>query len=192
MGLERHLDGYDIYLLDEFESFDIRELVRQCGVMNFKYSPDQWIGDQKNAASSQFIEEMNRESIQKHEHELSFAVPKRQFSLCLTPMLEMKNLYSYILPQIKELLKHSQLFLKESKVVNYLRSIQESEISELEKGEYPAIEALAFAVLELRSYVENQERIALHPAKSAYNNSNILDFGTEKDSRSSVYRSARM
>jgi len=38
-----------------------------------------------------------------------------------------------------------QLFLKDSKVVNYLSAIEESEIIPLELGDNPAIEALGFA-----------------------------------------------
>jgi hypothetical protein len=44
------------------------------------------------------------------------------------------------------------LFLKDSRIVEYLREIGEGAEIELELGEYPAIEALAFAVLEMKSH----------------------------------------
>jgi len=42
--------------------------------------------------------------------------------------------------------------LKDSKTKNYLGEIGPSEVVPLELGDYPAIEALAFAVIELRKY----------------------------------------
>jgi hypothetical protein len=41
--------------------------------------------------------------------------------------------------------------LKDSRVRDYLGQIGPDEETELELGEYPAIEALAFAVLEMRN-----------------------------------------
>ncbi|MHC4117013.1 MAG: hypothetical protein ACYSWO_05865 [Planctomycetota bacterium] len=141
MDRARHLDSHDVCLLDEFESYDVRELVRQCGVLHFKYRPDQWIGDWRNDAASRFIREMNEEA----EH-------KREFSLCWTAMLDMEQLYQYVLAEIRSLLApdRRQLFLKDSKIPGYLSEIEGSEVGELERGAYPAIEALAFAVVEMR------------------------------------------
>jgi len=44
------------------------------------------------------------------------------------------------------------LFLKDSKTKNYLGEIEPSEVVTLELGDYPAVEALAFAVIEMRKY----------------------------------------
>ncbi len=44
------------------------------------------------------------------------------------------------------------MFLKDSKTKNYLGEIEPSEVVSLELGDYPAIEALAFAVIEMRKY----------------------------------------
>ena len=57
-----HLDGHDVFLLDEFESSDTHELIRQCGVLDFKYRPDRFVGDNYyNKAAGKFIDEMNDE-----------------------------------------------------------------------------------------------------------------------------------
>ncbi len=40
--------------------------------------------------------------------------------------------------------------MKDSKVTRYLAEIEEGDVAELELGAYPAIEALAFAVIEMR------------------------------------------
>lgn len=140
---EEHFDSHDIYLIDEFESADMRELIRQCGVLDYKYKPEVWIGESRNDAADRFIKEMNKE----------FKSSRRTFSISLTPILEMKQPYEFICPQLKHLLneKHRQLFLGDSKLVGELSVIDPFQIAELEFGEHPAIEALAFAIIELRN-----------------------------------------
>lgn len=143
-----HFDSYDICLLDEYESFDIRSLVRQCGVLDYKYKPEYWIGDRHNDAADSFIDEMNREFKLPEESQKK----RKPFCLFSTPLLDMNCLYQHILASLKNLLdkERRQLFLKDSAVVNYLGSIEPAEIVALELGDYPAIEALAFAVIEMR------------------------------------------
>lgn len=144
MDKRQHYDSHDIYLLDEYESFDMRQLVQQCGVLDFKYQPTVWIGDNRNNAADRLIREMNA-SFSRNRQEWSF-------SLSSTTMLKMEDLYHYILSKLKELLdeERRQLFLRDSKILNYLSTIEPSEISDLELGSYPAIEALAFATIEMR------------------------------------------
>ncbi len=113
MDHKLHLDSLDVFLLEEFESFDIRKLVRQCGVLDLKYhisihrsysfdSSDRWIGDYKHDAASRFIQERNEELQRGHGRDDPSPGPR--FNLDSTSMLEMeKGLYSFILPQIKEL-----------------------------------------------------------------------------------------
>jgi len=167
MDYKSHFDSHDIFLLDELESWDQRKLIRQCGALDLKYgislhgeygagSSGRWVGDFKNDAAR-----MNAESNRKG--------PK-QFSLSPTLMFEMQSLYAYILPQIKELLnpERRMLFLKGSKILNYLSEIEESEIADLERGAYPAIEALAFAVIELLQW-EGDVRVQ-EPQRSPWDN----------------------
>jgi hypothetical protein len=45
-----------------------------------------------------------------------------------------------------------QLFLKDRRIVSYLNQIKPDELPLLKVGDYPAIEALAWAVTELREY----------------------------------------
>ena len=132
----------DIYLLAESYSEDMLVLVRQCGVLNYKYHPAVWFGDTTNKAAARFINEMNK------KYECS-----QQFSLTSTQMLDMgQELYQFILPKLKELLdkERKQLHLKSSKIRDHLITVESDEIAIMDLGEYPAIEALAFAVLELK------------------------------------------
>lgn len=183
MSHEPHSDSHDIFLLDEFESFDMRELIRQCGAMDLKYAislPDysgksgQWIGDFENDAASRFIQEMNDDS----------KMHRGQFNLSPTLMLEMENLYSFVLPQIKGILNPDRrmLFLKNSKILSSLSEIESDEITELEIGAYPAIEALAFAVIELLEWEKNSRVHQARTNQSPYAK-NVLLVGTKRDPR---------
>lgn len=142
---EEHFESHDIYLIDEFESVDLRELIRQCGVMDYKYKPEVWVGDSRNDAACRFISMMNEE----------FKSTRRSFGLSSTQILDMKNIYEFIFPQLKYLLNEDpskrQLFLGDSKLVGELLVVDPFKINELEFGDHPAIEALAFAVMELRN-----------------------------------------
>jgi hypothetical protein len=141
MDLHRRFESYEVCILAEYESTSIREMVRQCDILDYTYEPKKWIGDWKNDAADKFIRELNSEKTKQ--------VPK--FSVNLTPMLEMENLYPYMLDELKRLLdvNRRMLFLKDAKVVNYLSEIEAEDITELKLGEYPAIEALCFGVLTM-------------------------------------------
>ena len=144
VGMDRHqrFDSYEVCILAEYESLSVRELVRQCDTLDYTYEPTKWIGDWKNDAADKFIRELNNEKPKE--------VPK--FSVSLTPMLEMANLYPYMLDELKRLLQEDRrmLYMKGAKVVNYLGEIgPDVDIPSLKLGEYPAIEALCFAVLTM-------------------------------------------
>jgi hypothetical protein len=61
----------------------------------------------------------------------------------------MKAKYPYILAEIKGVLDRGnrQLFLKDSKVANHLGGINPEEVVDMQLGDFPVIEALAFAVI---------------------------------------------
>ena len=142
MDLHRRFDSYEVCVLAEYESPSVRELVRQCDILDYTYEPKKWIGDWKNDAADKFIRELNSEKTKQ--------VPK--FRVNLTPMLEMENLYPYMLDELKRLLRKDKrmLYLKDAKVVNYLSEIgPDIDIPSLKLGEYPAIEATCFAVLSM-------------------------------------------
>jgi len=184
----RHLDSYDICLLDEYEDFDIRKLVRQCGALDAKYSislsrtyrpdsPGRWVGDYKDDAANQFIQEINTE--QKRD---GSAIGREPFSLTWTTMIEMENLYEFIVPEIKALVdsEHRQLFLKDSKILSYMSQIEGTEMAELERGEFPAIEALACAVIAMRRSAKAEYADRLYPPiKEDYNRLSLKRLGID-------------
>lgn len=184
MHHKEHLRNHDIHLLDEFESFNVEELVRQCQVLDRKYDIclyayrhedvlDRWVGDYQHDAASKFIQEINKDQDDS-----------RCFHLNSTTILEMDHPYHYLLPQIKALLnpERPQLNLKQGLSRAYLYEISgnEDEIAELEFGAYPAIEALGFLVVEMRKCmsVADQKARAMDRGDDydPYHN-NPLDFG---------------
>jgi hypothetical protein len=151
MGLKKACGHYSIYLLDEFETMHLRKLVRHCGALDFKYRPHRWIGDAHNDSADRFIQEMNAES---QARPALLNEDARRFHVSSTLIMEMENPYPYLLDTLQNILDEDcrQLHLKDSRILNYLYGIEESEITTLELGDYPAIEALAFAAIELRDY----------------------------------------
>ncbi|UCC97178.1 MAG: hypothetical protein JSW66_15190, partial [Phycisphaerales bacterium] len=163
MGHEKMCGRYIIYLLDEYESGDTRKLVRQAGALDVKYAlstlksyyrpcdSGRWFGDDKNDAASRLIEEMNRE-----QHRDGSEEGREPFRLTPTSMLEMEGFYLFALSTLKDLLnaERRMLFLKDSKILGYMSEIENGQSSELKLGDYPGIEALAFAVLEARDWAE--------------------------------------
>ena len=149
MDPHRHFDSYDICLLAEFESSSVRELVRQCDVLDYTYEPKRWVGDNRNDAADKFIREMNDEQGKQG-----------RFRLYPTPMLEMEHFYQFALDELKRLLdkERRMLFLKDSKVVDYLSEIERGEVAPLELGDFPAVEAVCFAVLSLLDEVKIAKR----------------------------------
>jgi hypothetical protein len=85
-------------------------------------------------------------------------------------LLEMKPLYPYILDEIGRLLDEDRrrLFLPDnSKILSYLSEIKAGDIGELELGAYPAVEALAFTVIEMRQ--DERNVIVQDPNHSCWN-----------------------
>ena len=149
LGVSRRprLDGRDVFLLDEYESDDMRVLVHQCGVLNQKYKPYRWIGDPRNDSADRFRREMN----EQNRTDLSFQT---------STIFDIELPYQYLLPKLKHLLdaKAKTLFLKDSKVLDYMGSINADEIPETPWGTYPAIEAVALGVIELTENWDAEEK----------------------------------
>ncbi len=170
------LGSHEMCLLAEFESVSPREVVRQCGVLDFKFMPKRWIGDWQSGAADRFIQEMNRNREKRDQRKFS---PVEPFEL-----LEMKPLYPFILDEIKRLRDpgHRQLFLPDDcKILSYLSEIQVGEIAELELGAYPAIEALAFAVIEMLESDRVSRAHADSDQDDDYDDDNPINYASRGD-----------
>jgi len=142
----------NLVLLDELEDSDTRALVRGCGGLDYFYRPDAWLGDPGNQAAMTFIAEMNRENREARQQY------GRDFTLRRSRVLDIKNTFAYLLPTLKKTLGNGRLRLKEGKLKSYMLQPQASDLPAIEFGDYPAIEALAFAVLELERTRESRPR----------------------------------
>jgi len=144
LGREAHFESFHVYALDEFESADFRELVYQCGALDLRWRPGRWLG-RRNDAADRLIYEMNQQNRDG----------RRRFYLSSSALCEMQQPYQYFLPELRCLLdpQRRQLFLKDSRLDEHLKSVKPDEdLARLEFGEYPAIEALALAAIELRDH----------------------------------------
>jgi hypothetical protein len=134
LGRQRH----EVCLLDEVESADMWGLIERCSGLDLKYDPMAWIGDNENPIADEFMREMRSDS--------NWCA----FSVTPASILAMDRPYQYMLQSLRRMLRKDsrRLFLKNSRVVEYMREIEGDAELELELGEFPAVEALAFAVLE--------------------------------------------
>ena len=172
----------EMYLLEEYESENIPDLVEKCGALNSKYDvfktysnfPCQyrWFGDYKYVAASKFIDKMNRKSR-----------PDLRFSLTRSLMLDDdESFYPFIFAKLEgEYLKKDKkrLFLKGGKVQSCIAGfdLPGSEIYKMRVGDCPTIEAVAIAAIELQSTADHIHCLCNQgPPKSPYNN-NILTRG---------------
>ncbi len=150
---ERHFGGHDVYLLAEAETLNMQELVAHCAVLDGQFQPERWISDTRNHAADLFIKAVNAESRTPDPRPLEQRNDRRTLRLTRPPLLDIERPYEFFIPQLRKLLdeNHRQLFLKESRVKEYLSRILADDAPSLEWGDYPAIEAVCLAVLEIRA-----------------------------------------
>jgi len=159
VAMDRHSNR--MLVVGEFESWDIRELIRQAGVLDFRFLPERWVGDVDDSAGV-FVSELNAEPGREG----------RRFYPTSTWMGEMDGMYRYILAEIKQLCRpdHRQLELRDSLAVDYLSAVEQVEVSELKLGDYPGIEALAHAAIILLEKVRAEKAaLAPKPKREQYN-----------------------
>lgn len=156
----RRSDGFEYWILDDFESHDVRALVRQCGALDLKYwitwardslrgAPrGRWIGDDKHDAANKFIREMNEDFGRD-------ARDRPKFRLYTSQLLELEHLYEFIIPKIKNLAnpKRRRLYFNDSQATIYLNDLEKFDLAELKPGDYPALEALGFGLNEFQRYL---------------------------------------
>ena len=141
MDTERPGDGRDIHLLDEFESWDCRELAQKCFQFQEIHKPKDWIGDGEHGTIKNIFYEMNE--------------PRREDLDLSTPRIIMdayEQPYLYMLPEIKRLRDSERRLLHledDSAVLRYMAELLPEEPAELKLGAFPVIEALSFSIIEV-------------------------------------------
>ena len=132
---EEYYEGGHIILLEEVESFDLGELIRKCEALNLKYGLESWSGDGKNTAAGNFMLEN-----------------QNTFWVGHSSVIDMDQPYSYMLPTLKDLLRDDsrRLFLQSGTIAGQLGNFIPEDVASLQLGDHPAIEALTFAVCELK------------------------------------------
>ena len=170
---EQYPGGYELCVLDDYESFDVRELVRQCVAMDLKYwvswrridqsgEPEgRWLADEIHDAARTFLSEANAEFRRELRLNKSLTEP-RKIRLRHTALLEKEYLYDFLLPQLSLWLQPDRklLYLKDSQVALHLQYFEGEgaiDIAGLKIGYCPAIEALGYVTVELQNYLKRQE-----------------------------------
>jgi hypothetical protein len=142
---ERAEDGAlsEYYVLDEFESPNIRDLIQWSVACWRPYGPSVWFGDPRAVASRQFVQDFNT----------SMGVG---FAFTPSVLADMPQLYSYILPTVQSLLKPTQrrAFLGTSLVRKYLSRIKLDELISMKPGDMPAVEALGVLLSEAEHQIK--------------------------------------
>lgn len=141
-------------LLDEVERWDARELVECAGWFDYRYDCDAWMGDTKDFVLDKFVRWLNEElstsgQLKKNRRRLNITCP----GILLSP----DGAYRHLVPELNEMLGGStrdkdkrRLFLKEnSRLMHYMQQPQVGDAAIVSFGDYPAIDALCFAVFGL-------------------------------------------
>lgn len=133
----------ELVLLDEAERWDAKELIELASGFDFRYMPERWYGNGKDLVSRTIIRAMN----------ISLEGDKsgKDFKINHSRVLDNPKPIQYIFPILKTRLEGvcKKLFPANSLIGNYMRQIPDEDVVNLDIGDYPAIESLAFCVLEL-------------------------------------------
>ena len=127
----------EVYVLDEFESMDLRKLLHWCHATGSRYNIDpdpdrsfRWAGDYKHATGGRIVGEINDENRSQ---------PRRDtLSICGSSLLDSGvSFYAYIPPILRERREqaHPSLFTRGSTVENHLNSIQSDHPADRRLGE---------------------------------------------------------
>lgn len=153
----------EFYLIAETENRNSMGLIQECSALDLKYTPELWYGDPDDSAGKAFVFELNEELKRKYQTSRIASMRLLQcntgiIEITKTAIIEIDEPYQYILPILKRLLskeKQRRLFIPpSSKILKYLSAGEiprDEVIAALKLGDYPAVEALAFAVIEMQS-----------------------------------------
>lgn len=151
------LNAYPLRVLDEFETDDLVSLARHCTGLDFYYRPERWLGDTGNMAGMEFIYQLNKEFKTRE----AMIQGRRNFNLMLSHFVNMDNGFEYLFSSLRKYLTQDRKLLyigEKSRLASYLLEVRPDEIASIRTGDYPAIESLGYAAVELeRSQFEGRK-----------------------------------
>jgi len=146
-----HFKGHPAYstpiyrILSEMEADNIPSLLDQVADAHAFFKAETWLADTEYGAGRRLTRELNEE-LEKNR--------KPEIELVKAPFVSSPTGFVYLFSTIKKILdpEHKRLFLGEgSRLSTYLLEPHSGQIGDIQKGEYPAIEALGYVV----AYMEN-------------------------------------
>jgi len=133
-------------LFDEYESFDVENLIIRAFALDLYYKPEKWVSGELDKATTKLLMENNRQISQPGARRLRI-VPSRIVGL-------ENEMFRYVYPKLKRMTgENGELDISKGKMIlNYMSLPQDSEVGTVRFGDYPAIESLCFCAMELEEY----------------------------------------
>jgi hypothetical protein len=150
----RDEDDFEAHVLQEAESPDLGELLRACRGLGKRYRPAgmprnelfRWAGDGEHVGANRIIWRLNEEPDFKYD----------QLTVQTTTLIDGPQPYLSMLAMLWEYTRpgRKRLYLHNSKAAFAMNDIPPDEVADARVGDFPAVEALAFVVDGLRSWLD--------------------------------------
>lgn len=149
-------DDFEVHVLSETENEDLGALLRECRGLASRYrlpgmwvkEPFRWIGDGKHAGANRLMWKLNDEAQSGRGRD--------QITVESTAIIDTPQPYLSMLTLLREHTEGARktLYLHGSRVVHAMTEIPRDEVADTKLGEYPSIEAMAFVVDALRTWLD--------------------------------------
>ena len=160
--LDHGLNAYPIKILDEFETFNLYELVEKMFFFDLYYrKPEMWLSDKENYAGIKLLGELNEKYAKIPITKVNQS--SREIDLSHSSLVG-NDQFPYVYSALHRLLSQDKKVLTlgvNSRTRAYLSQVNDEDINTIRTGDYPAIEALAYAAIELDRSGKEKRR---HPA----------------------------
>lgn len=158
MGRETTFSPWCAYAIEEYETSDIYKLIRHCCQLQLKWEPDRWVADIENDAAFEIVARTNM------EFERDKGDAWEGFPASPPIILDHKRPYEFISPTIRKNLQEDRkrLYLKNAKAEYMMTLLETREISNYKWGDFPHLEALCFALMDIYTLHEDTFDIQRH------------------------------
>lgn len=152
----RDKDDFEAHVLAEAESRDLGDLLRACRALGRQYrlagtlrhEPFRWIGDGKHVGANEILWRLNKEAERG-------AAP---LSIETTTLIDGPQPYLAMFATLSEYVKpdRKRLYLHGSRAALAMNEVPPDEVADVRLGDYPAVEALAYVVDGLRTWLDQR------------------------------------